>query len=167
MWSGTGHGPTPHPDMIVMTGQWMSVPNFYTVKGLEILGELAAAAGRTADAEKCVREAAALRASIIKHMWDPAAKRFCDGICADPRVAGNHSIYSDMYSLWLGLVPDGDGSGGGSESDAGVSGTTGSNVESVWKSTTSWVRKTAPFPKSSFRLFVPSLSWQTNHRFSI
>ena len=45
MWSGTGHGPTPHPDMIVMTGQWMSVPNFYTVKGLEILGELAAAAG--------------------------------------------------------------------------------------------------------------------------
>ena len=39
-------------------------------------------------------------------MWDPAAQRFCDGICKDVKVQGNHSIYSDMYSLWLGMPAD-------------------------------------------------------------
>jgi glycogen debranching enzyme len=107
-----------------MSGQYMSVPQFYTVKGLEVLAELATAAGRTDDAKKCTREATALRSSIVKHMWDPKARRFCDGICADPRIGGNHSIYSDMYSLWLGLVP----------ADGGDS----TNLDSVWQSTTSW-----------------------------
>ena len=39
-----------------MSGQYMSVPQFYTVKGLEVLAELATAAGRTDDAKKCTRE---------------------------------------------------------------------------------------------------------------
>lgn len=93
MWSGTGL----RAGWGRFSGQFMSVPNFYAVKGLEILAELAHAAGRTEDSEKCARESAALRSNIVKHMWDPKAKRFCDGICADPRVGGNHSICKTIF----------------------------------------------------------------------
>ena len=43
---------------------FMSVPQFYTVHGLELLATLATAAGRTADAETCTSAAAGLRKSI-------------------------------------------------------------------------------------------------------
>jgi alpha-L-rhamnosidase len=98
---------------------FMSVSNFYTVRGLENLADLAHAAGRINDAATCAKAAADLRAAVVKHMWDPQHQRFCDGICGD--VGGNHSIYSDMYALWLGMVPDESGAAG-----------------AVWKSTTSW-----------------------------
>ena len=98
---------------------FMSVSNFYTVRGLENLAELARVAGRANDADKCAKAAADLRSSVVRHMWDPKHQRFCDGICGD--VGGNHSIYSDMYALWLGMVPD--------ESGA---------ADAVWQSMTSW-----------------------------
>jgi hypothetical protein len=96
---------------------FLSVSNFYTVRGLELLAELAQAAGRSIDAKQCADAAADLRKSVLAHMWDPKDARFCDGICED--VGGNHSIYSDMYSLWLGLVPD-------------------EGVKTVWNSTVGW-----------------------------
>lgn len=107
-----------------MTWMWsnsnfMSVSNFYTVRGLENLAELARAAGRTNDAAKCAKAAADLRSNIIKHMWDQKHQRFCDGICSD--VGGNHSIYSDMYALWLGMIPDENGA-----------------ADAVWNNMTSW-----------------------------
>lgn len=129
LWNYTGrHGgrhligwaPAPIDDQ--STWMWsasdfMSVPQFYTVRGLELLAELARAAGRTDDAEKCTNAAAGLRKGIVKHMWDVKAQRYCDGICTE--VAGNHSIYSDMYSLWLGVVPE-------------------ASVANVWDSAEAW-----------------------------
>ena len=132
LWNYTGHknhhggrhliGWAPAPIDDQSTWMWsasefMSVPQFYTVRGLELLAELAHAAGRADDADKCTSAAAGLREGIMKHMWDATAERFCDGICAD--VAGNHSIYSDMYSLWLGVVPE-------------------ASVGNVWNSTKAW-----------------------------
>ena len=73
---------------------FLSVSNFYTARGLELLAELAQAGGRASDAKLCANEAADLRKSIQAHMWDAKDARFCDGICRD--VDGNHSIYSDM-----------------------------------------------------------------------
>jgi hypothetical protein len=113
LWNRTGSGrhligwaPAPidsHDIWMWSPSSYMSVPNFYTVHGLECLAEMAVAAGRHADAQKCTRAATALRSNIEKHMWDAQAQRFCDGICTD--VNSNHSIYTDMFSLWLGLVP--------------------------------------------------------------
>jgi hypothetical protein len=54
---------------------FMSVPNFYTVKGLELLAELGTAAGRAADAAKCAQAAKGLRTSILAHMWDPKVRK--------------------------------------------------------------------------------------------
>ena len=72
---------------------------WHQVRGLELLAELAHVAGRTGDAEKCTSAAAGLRTGIVKHMWDATSERFCDGICTE--VAGNHSIYSDMYVCFI------------------------------------------------------------------
>ena len=98
---------------------FLSTSNFYTARGLELLAEMATAAGRAADAKRCADAAAALKKSIVERMWDRKSLRFCDGICADPKVGGHHSIYADMYSLWLGMVP-------------------AAGVRSVWNSTTAW-----------------------------
>ena len=73
---------------------FLSVSNFYTMRGLELLAEMAQAAGRANDAKRCSDAALDLRKSIVAHMWDPNHARYCDGICSD--VDGNHSIYSDM-----------------------------------------------------------------------
>ena len=70
-----------------------------TARGLELLAELATAAGRTENATMFGASAAALRRSIVEKMWDAKALRFCDGICADLKINGSHSVYSDMYSL--------------------------------------------------------------------
>ena len=115
---GWAPAPIDDPSMWMWShSDFMSVPQFYTVRGLELLAELAHAAGRAADAKKCSSAARGLRAGIMKHMWDASAERFCDGICTE--VAGNHSIYSDMYALWLGLVP-------------------APSVGNVWNSTVAW-----------------------------
>lgn len=79
----------------------------FTVHGLELLAELATKAGKAEYAAKCTAKAAPLRAAVLKHMWDSKAGRFCDGICTDEKVSGHHGIYSDMYPLWMGLVPEG------------------------------------------------------------
>ena len=84
---------------------FISTSNMYCARGLELLAELATAAGRTENATRFAGLAAALKRSIVEKMWDPKAERFCDGVCDDPKVAGKHSVYSDMYSLWLGMVP--------------------------------------------------------------
>jgi hypothetical protein len=117
LWNFTGRRLARHlvgwaPAPITNNKIWMfsksdflSTSNFYTVRGLELLAELAHAAGMDAAYNKCTTAAANLRSSIMKHMWDSKAQRFCDGVCLDPHVGGNHSIYSDMYSLWLGIVP--------------------------------------------------------------
>ena len=52
-------------------------------------------------------------------MWDTKTERFCDGICTDTKVSGHSGIYSDMYPLWMNLVPE-------------------VSVDHVWKSLTSW-----------------------------
>lgn len=86
---------------------FISTSNMYCARGLELLAELATAAGRTENATKFAASAAALRSSIIENMWDAQALRFCDGICSDPKINGSHSVYSDMYSLWMDFVPAG------------------------------------------------------------
>ena len=91
----------------------------FTVRGLELLAELSAAAGEAADAHRCAAAAGALKTALLAKMWNPKTSRFCDGICADPKVDGHSGIYSDMYPLYLGLVPEG-------------------SVGNVWKKLAAW-----------------------------
>ena len=39
-------------------------------------------------------------------MWNSNDEVYCDGICTDPAVNGTGSVWSNMMSLWLGLVPE-------------------------------------------------------------
>ena len=80
---------------------FMSVPNMFTVRGLELMAELATIAGKPVP--KYATEAAALKKAVVAHMWDTKAERFCDGPCT---TTPSHGIYSDMYPLWMGLVPE-------------------------------------------------------------
>ena len=122
---GTGPGrhiigwdPAPAKDMFSKS-DFMSVPNMFTVHGLELLSELLTKAGKSADAQKCASHAATLRKAVMSQMWNAKTNRFCDGICTDQKVNGHSGIYSDMYPLWMGLVPE-------------------EHVATVWKSLTSW-----------------------------
>ena len=122
---GTGPGrhiigwdPAPAKDMFSKS-DFMSVPNMFTVHGLELLSELLTKAGKSADAQKCATHAATLRKAVMSQMWNAKTNRFCDGICTDQKVDGHSGIYSDMYPLWMGLVPE-------------------AHVANVWKSLTSW-----------------------------
>ena len=80
---------------------FLSVTNFYSVRGLEMLSELAAVAGLAANASQFAQEAATLKTAIVKQMWNTTTGRFCDGICLDPEVQGHSGIYSDMSTLLL------------------------------------------------------------------
>ena len=122
---GTGPGrhiigwdPAPAEDMYSKS-DFMSVPNMFTVRGLELLAELHTAAGKPAEAQACATKALALRNKVLAQMWDSKTERFCDGICTDTKVSGHSGIYSDMYPLWMNLVPE-------------------VSVDHVWKSLTSW-----------------------------
>ncbi len=63
-------------------------------------------AGKPAEAQACATKAAALRNKVLAQMWDTKTNRFCDGICTDTKVSGHSGIYSDMYPLWMNLVPE-------------------------------------------------------------
>jgi alpha-L-rhamnosidase len=91
----------------------MSVTNFFTAHGLDLLAQMVAAGGRNGSA--IAAEAAALTANIRKQMWNGTA--FCDGICSE--VGGNSRVMSNMFSLAFGLVPP-------------------ANVDSVWGGVTAW-----------------------------
>ena len=108
-----GWDPQPAKDMFTKS-DFMSVPNHFTVRGLELLSELAAAAGKPVPKYK--EQADVVKTAILSKMWDSKAERFCDGPCA---TTPSHGIYSDMYPLWMGLVPEG-------------------SADKVWKAVAEW-----------------------------
>ena len=69
--------------------------------GLDLLAQMAAAGGRTANATRFAAESAALKAAIVTHMWNGSA--FCDGVCAD--VRGASKLMTNMFLLAFGMVP--------------------------------------------------------------
>ena len=91
----------------------MSVTNFFTAHGLDLLSQMLAAGGRNGSA--IAAEAAALTASIRERMWNGTA--FCDGICSE--VGGNSRVMSNIFSLAFGLVPP-------------------ANVDAVWGGVAAW-----------------------------
>jgi hypothetical protein len=96
-----GWDPQPAKNMFTKS-DFMSVPNLFTVRGLELLAELANIAGKPVP--KYATQAGALKKAVVAAMWDSKAERFCDGPCS---TTPSHGIYSDMYPLWMGLVPTG------------------------------------------------------------
>lgn len=96
-----GWAPQPAKNMFTKS-DFMSVPNLFTVRGLELLAELANIAGKPVP--KYATQAGALKKAVVAAMWDSKAERFCDGPCS---TTPSHGIYSDMYPLWMGLVPTG------------------------------------------------------------
>lgn len=79
----------------------MSVTHAYCVRGLEMLSEMMAVAGRAQEAERFAKEAKDLKALMMEKMWNDSA--FCDGVCAE--VGGKSLLMSNMFSLALGLLP--------------------------------------------------------------
>ena len=79
--------------------------NAWAVGGLEKLAEIAAAGGNASISKTIAARASTLRDSMLKTMWDAKTGRFCDGICADPHVAGHGSVYTDLAALFNGVVP--------------------------------------------------------------
>ena len=95
----------------------MSVTNMFAARGLDILSQMVAAGGRTANASRISAEAAALKSNIVAKMWNGTA--FCDGICTDPKIKGASLVMTNMFSLFFGLVP-------------------AANIPSVWSTVTAW-----------------------------
>jgi hypothetical protein len=93
----------------------MSVTNMMGVHGLELLSTMLAAGGSNANASAIAATAATLRSNIVAKMWNGTA--FCDGICTE--VGGNSRLFSNVYSLAYGLVPE-------------------ANVDSVWTGVNEW-----------------------------
>jgi hypothetical protein len=77
-----------------------SVSNMMAAHGLELLSQMLAAGGRAANASAVAAEAAALKANILRLMWNGTA--FCDGICAE--VGGNARLFSQIYALDFGFA---------------------------------------------------------------
>ena len=67
--------------------------------------ELAAATPGNGNATRYKALAAGLRGAMLAKMWNASTGAYCDGVCADPKIEGLGGPYSDMYSLYLGLVP--------------------------------------------------------------
>ncbi len=79
---------------------YMSVTNMFGARGLEQMAEVLAVAGtRPENVSKFAAEGAALRASIVKEMWNGTA--FCDGVCAD--VQGASLVMTNMFGLAFGF----------------------------------------------------------------
>ncbi len=77
----------------------MSVTNFFAARGLDMLAQMLGAGGAS-NASAVAATAAALRAAIVREMWNGTA--FCDGICAE--VDGKALVVSQMFALAMGLV---------------------------------------------------------------
>ena len=93
-----------------------SVDNMFAARGLEILAAMlsAATAGETANpgggpaaahgwarnATQIAATAAALKASIVKQMWN--GTNYCDGICKE--VNGSSLLMANMFALCFGMV---------------------------------------------------------------
>ena len=81
--------------------RYNSVANAFAYRGLRTLVEIAGWLGRTEDAARHARIAAALKAAINEHMWNGTA--FCDGICSN---ISHTAFHSTMYMLAFGAVDD-------------------------------------------------------------
>ena len=64
----------------------MTPCNAWAVRGLEALSEMARASGSLNMAAEAAATAASLKASMLDKMWNRKTGRFCDGLCADPKV---------------------------------------------------------------------------------
>ena len=93
----------------------MAVSNAMGAHGLELLAQMMAAGGRTANASRFAAESAALKSAIVKLMWNGTA--FCDGICSE--VGGASLVMTNMFTLCFGMVPE-------------------ENVPTVWRTVASW-----------------------------
>lgn len=68
------------------------------------MSEMAKAAGNATKAADFASKAAGLRKAMVDKMWNGSA--FCDGICSE--VGGNSRFMSNMFTLWMGFVPQKD-----------------------------------------------------------
>lgn len=85
-------------DRYVLTDR-NSVANAFSFYGLSTLAEIAGWLGRTADQQKYIAQAAKLKTTINKLMFNGTA--FCDGICSEtPHTA----FHSSVYMLAFGAV---------------------------------------------------------------
>jgi len=79
-----------------------SVSNGFCMHGLELLSQIAAAAGLKENATKFSAQAASLKKAMVAKMWNGTA--FCDGVCSE--VHGNSLVMSNMFTLWFGMIPE-------------------------------------------------------------
>ena len=84
--------------------QHLSVTQFFALAGLAALSELAGAAGDASAAAALAAQAAALRAAVHAQLLSNATGLFCDGVCADPEVAGFTSAISSAWALCTGAA---------------------------------------------------------------
>ena len=76
--------------------------NAWTVRGLEILSDLADRYGNHSRAAELREMGSTLRANVLRKMWDARRGRFCDGLCADAK-SSNSSVYTDYTTLCVTL----------------------------------------------------------------
>lgn len=82
-----------------------SVCNTFAIRGLEALGDMADAAGRTANATKYKQQAASMKSAFLAQLGDEGAQHFCDGPCTDPAVDHHGGVVTNYFTLFNGLVP--------------------------------------------------------------
>jgi len=93
----------------------MSVSNAFCAHGLELLSQMAAAAGLKENATDFASKAASLKQAMVTKMWNGTA--FCDGVCEE--VKGKSLMMTNMFTLLFGMIPE-------------------KNVASVWHTVADW-----------------------------
>jgi hypothetical protein len=85
---------------------YITVDQALMLSGLQKLARMYATAGLAQNATDAAATASKLQAAMMSKQWDASTKRFCDGICADKNVSAHSSVDTDMFTLWLGAVPE-------------------------------------------------------------
>ena len=102
---GAGVHTCPNVSMFAPS-DYITVDQALMWSSLQKLARMYAAAGLVQNATDAAATASRLYAAMMSKQWDASTKRFCDGICTDKNVSAHSSVDTDMFTLWLGAVPE-------------------------------------------------------------
>ncbi|WP_152362887.1 family 78 glycoside hydrolase catalytic domain [Microlunatus speluncae] len=86
-------------------GEVNTVINALAYRCYRAAAELARAVGEQVDAGRYDSTADRLAAAIDRHLFDPDAGRYVDGLDPDGTRIDHHAIHAQLYPLWAGAVP--------------------------------------------------------------
>jgi hypothetical protein len=81
------------------------VPNAVYYGMTTALADIAAAVGRSGDADAYAKSATSLKRTINDQFWNGTIGAYCDGLDGGGRPSAHSSLHSNAFALAMGLVP--------------------------------------------------------------